>query len=153
MKSIRDLGASGNVIILLILICVFSRDGTSMGEQVSCALYLQRIEIPRNCFKCCKTNFQTQIDRARNHYHQLLFVYIKATRSESSRLNASLHKAMKTVKDVAEYTRSHVLWQTNNEILNKSLNNYRNWIKDLKDSFACQRMSSVNGCEVEFVLL
>ena len=51
---------------------------------------------------------QEKIDTARNYYQQLLFRYTKETSSEDqgSRHNATLHKALKTVKDFGEKIRS-----------------------------------------------
>ena len=54
---------------------------------------------------------QEKIDTARNYYQQLLFRYTKETSSEDqgSRHNATLHKALKTVKDFGETIQSEVL--------------------------------------------
>ena len=49
--------------------------------------------------------FQDAVDLARNYYSKLMFLYIKETRphsAESSRLNATLHRTLKTVRDLAE---------------------------------------------------
>ena len=50
---------------------------------------------------------QEKVDKARNYYQQLLFRYTKETNAEdqSSRLNATLHRALKTVKDFGENIR------------------------------------------------
>ena len=53
--------------------------------------------------------FQRKIDLARAHYLQLLFRYTKTMGSGSSRLNATLHRVLKTVKDFAEQMRSQVV--------------------------------------------
>ena len=59
-------------------------------------------------FKISVAILQEKIDTARNYYQQLLFRYTKETSSEDqgSRHNATLHKALKTVKDFGEKIRS-----------------------------------------------
>ena len=54
---------------------------------------------------------QEQIDAARNYYRHLMFLFIKENRPPSSRLNATIHRIMKTVRDTAEYVREQVLGQ------------------------------------------
>lgn len=73
----------GHVLVILVIICLYSRDGMLMKKQ-------------------------EKIDTARNYYQQLLFRYTKETSSEDqgSRHNATLHKALKTVKDFGEKIRS-----------------------------------------------
>lgn len=73
----------GHVLIILVIICLYSRDGMLMKKQ-------------------------EKIDTARNYYQQLLFRYMNETSSEEqgSRHNATLHKALKTVKDFGEKIRS-----------------------------------------------
>ena len=62
--------------------------------------------------------YKEKIDAARNYYQQLLFRYTKQTNSEdqSSRLNATLHRALKTVKDYAENVRSFPVLHNNAQI-------------------------------------
>ena len=54
---------------------------------------------------------QDCIDCARNYYRQLMFLYIKETRHASSRLNATLHRILKTARNTAEHVREQVLGQ------------------------------------------
>ena len=71
---------------------------------------------------------QEKIDTARNYYQQLLFRYTKETNpdDQSSRLNATLHRALKTVKDYAENIRSFPVLNNNATI------NINNWNKSHK---------------------
>ena len=50
--------------------------------------------------------FQDQVDHARNYYRRLMFLFIKDRIPDSSRLNATLHRVLKTVRDFAEHIRS-----------------------------------------------
>ena len=59
---------------------------------------------------------QEQIDSARNYYRQLMFLYIKESHPASSRLNATLHKILKTVRDTAEHVREKVLGQYDRDV-------------------------------------
>merc|ERR1719483_1945228 len=81
-NSLADLEIPGHTIILLILICIFTRDGILTEDE-------------------------DQIDFSRNHYSHLLFRYIKTTNHNSSRQNASMHKILKNVKDLADRCRYH----------------------------------------------
>jgi len=83
VTSFSQLEIPGHVLMVLILICLYSRDGMLMKKQ-------------------------EKIDSARNFYQQLLYRFIKGTNPEdaSSRLNATLHRALKTVKDFGEKMRS-----------------------------------------------
>merc|ERR1712227_765410 len=71
--NFSQLEIPGHVLIILIIICLYSRDGMLMKKQ-------------------------EKIDTARNYYQQLLFRY--------TRLNATLHRALKTVKDFSENIRA-----------------------------------------------
>ena len=51
------------------------------------------------------SQIQDQVDDARNSYCRLMFLFIKDRFPESSRLNATLHKVLKTVRDFAEQVR------------------------------------------------
>jgi len=92
VTSFSQLEIPGHVLVVLILICFYSRDGVLMKKQ-------------------------EKIDSARNFYQQLLFKYIKGTNPEdiSSRFNATLHRALKSVKDFGEQLRSFKIFhiQTN----------------------------------------
>jgi len=81
VNSLAELELPGCVLILLVIISIFSREGTSMEQQAT-------------------------VDQARNYYRQLLYLYIKVTTSNYSRLNAKLHQVLKTVRDLAELVRS-----------------------------------------------
>lgn len=83
VANFSQLEIPGHVFIILIIICLYSRDGMLMKKQ-------------------------EKIDTARNHYQQLLFRYTRETSPEdqSSRLNATLHRALKTIKDFSENIRS-----------------------------------------------
>jgi len=78
---LSDMEIPGHLSILLILIMIFSRDGLSMEGH-------------------------SAVDTARSYYLQLLYRYMKLTNTQSSRLNASLHSILKTVKDYGEAIRS-----------------------------------------------
>ena len=78
---LSDMEIPGHLSILLILIVIFSRDGLSMEGH-------------------------SAVDTARSYYLQLLYRYMKLTNTQSSRLNASLHSILKTVKDYGEAIRS-----------------------------------------------
>ena len=78
---LSDLQIPGHLSIILILIVIFSRDGISMEGH-------------------------STVDAARSYYLQLLYRYMKLTNTQSSRLNASLHSILKTVKDYGEAIRS-----------------------------------------------
>jgi len=84
VSSLSQFEIPGHVLIVMILISVFSRDGVLMEKQY-------------------------KVDVARNYYQQLLFRYIKKTHPETqcSRLMASLQRALKTVKDFAEKIRGY----------------------------------------------
>jgi len=81
-KNFSQLEIPGHVLIIMVILCLYSRDGMMMKKQ-------------------------EKVDKARNYYQQLLFRYIKETNGEdqSSRLNATLHRALKTVKDFGENIR------------------------------------------------
>lgn len=81
--NFSQLEIPGHVLIILIIICLYSRDGMLMKKQ-------------------------EKIDTARNYYQQLLFRYTRETSPEdqSTRLNATLHRALKTVKDFSENIRA-----------------------------------------------
>jgi len=83
VTSLAQLEIPGHVLILLLLICIYTRDGVLMEKQ-------------------------HKVDAARNHYQQLLFRYIKRTNPDDqcSRMMATLNKALKKVKDFAEKLRS-----------------------------------------------
>jgi len=83
-NMLSDSEIPGHLSIILILIIIFSRDGISMEGQFA-------------------------IDTARSYYLHLLYRYMKLTNSDSSRLNASLHSILKTVKDYAELIRSQLV--------------------------------------------
>merc|ERR1719300_1261063 len=82
VKNFSQLEIPGHVLIIMVVICLYSRDGMLMKKQ-------------------------EKVDKARNYYQQLLFRYTKETNAEdqSSRLNATLHRALKTVKDFGENIR------------------------------------------------
>jgi len=82
---LSDLQIPGHLSIILILIVIFSRDGLSMEGH-------------------------NAVDAARSYYLQLLYRYMKLTNTESSRLNASLHSILKTVKDYGEAIRSQFVF-------------------------------------------
>jgi len=84
VNSLSQLEIPGHVLILLILISMYTRDGMLMEKQ-------------------------HKIDTARSYYQQLLFRYMKNTNPDDqcTRLMATLNKALKTVKDFAEKIRSY----------------------------------------------
>jgi len=84
VSSLSQFDIPGHVLIILILISIFSRDGVLMEKQY-------------------------KVDAARNYYQQLLFRYMKKTHPENqcSRLMALLQRTLKTVKDFAEKIRGY----------------------------------------------
>jgi len=70
-----------HLLIIVMLIVLFSRDGVSMEGH--CA-----------------------VDAARIYYLQLLHRYIKLSSSQGSKINSSLHTVLKIVKDFGEEMRS-----------------------------------------------
>lgn len=83
-NSVSEMEIPGILLVLLIMIIVFSRDGINMDGQ--CA-----------------------IDTARGYYLHLLFRYLKLVNQDSSKTNASLHIILKTFKDFAEEIRSQLV--------------------------------------------
>jgi len=83
-NSMSPLEIPGHVLIVLMLISLYSREGLHMRKE-------------------------TKVDTARSHYQQLLYRYIRETvpEDQSSRLNASLLRGLKRVKDFAEKIRSY----------------------------------------------
>jgi len=81
VSDIAEQGIPDNILLVLVIILVFSRDGYTMESQAS-------------------------IDEAHSYYRQLLFLCIKATTADSPRLNAKLHRVLKTSKDLAELLRT-----------------------------------------------
>ena len=62
-----------------------------------------------NMFSIKSTTFQLAIDTARGYYLHLLYRYLKLINQQSSKINASLHSVLKTVKDCAEEIRSQLV--------------------------------------------
>ena len=104
INSLSELEIPGHVKILQILISIFTRDGILMEKQVRNTVHLPNLNL-NNGFLL----LQHKIDLARAHYLQLLFRYTKTANHESSRLNATLHRVLKTVKDFAEQIRCQVV--------------------------------------------
>lgn len=84
INTLSQLEIPGHILLILILICMYTRDGMLMEKQ-------------------------HRVDLARAHYQQLLFRYIKETNPEDqcSRLMVTLNRALKSVKDFAEKVRSY----------------------------------------------
>ena len=58
---------------------------------------------------CFNSVLQLAIDQARGYYLNLLYRYLSLTHHQSSRINASLHSTLKTLKDFAEQIRSQLV--------------------------------------------
>jgi len=84
VSSLSQHEIPGHVLLVLILISIFSRDGVLMEKQY-------------------------KVDAARNYYQHLLFHYMKKTQpvAQCSRLMATLQRTLKTVKDFAEKIRGY----------------------------------------------
>ena len=100
INSLSELEIPGHVMILQILISIFTRDGILMEKQVRNAVHLPNLNL-NNGFLL----LQHKIDLARAHYLH----YTKTANHESSWLNATLHRVLKTVKDFAEQIRCQVV--------------------------------------------
>ena len=83
-NSISAMGLPPELLIIVLLIILFSRDGLTMDGH--CA-----------------------IDTARGYYLHLIDRYMKLDRNQSSKINASLHSALKTVKDLGDLFRTKSL--------------------------------------------
>jgi len=81
VSDIAEQGIPDNILLVLVIILVFSRDGYTMESQAS-------------------------IDEAQCYYRRLLFFYMKATTCDSPQLNAKLYRILKTAQDFAEIIRS-----------------------------------------------
>jgi len=84
VSSLAELDIPGHLIILLLLVFTFSRDGVAMENQ-------------------------DQIDTARDYYRKLMFFYLKETNPDGSHINIIVHRVLKTVRDFGENFRSQVL--------------------------------------------
>ena len=80
-NSISAMELPPHVLIILLLVFLFNREGVTMDGQ--CA-----------------------IDTARGYYLHILHRYMELVRNESSKINASLQSALKTIKDFGEEMRA-----------------------------------------------
>lgn len=79
-----DMELPNHILMIMMLIIIFARDGMMMEKQ-------------------------HKVDLARSFYLKLLYRYVKTTNPshQASKFTASLHRALKTVKDVAEKIKAY----------------------------------------------
>ena len=99
VNTLADLQLPNCILLVLVLVAVFTRDGLFMDKQVGLhhdeRLFFMMIF------------YQNRVDSQRAEYLQMVFRFLSSmqSRDASSRITAKLHKTLKILKDFSENIR------------------------------------------------